>query len=321
VPQPFVNITAEFAQLSDTHTILTPNERLAREYHFAFDRYQRAGGLQGWHTLRCMSLNRYLQAELQRTLDDSTDAVDLVSSHTLLNHIVQHAPLKSVELAQSFADAWQTMHRYDIDIYATEFGAVSPAGKSEIFHTWFEQVSSALQVTSAQQEVLLPERIGDWLCEHVVVPRTPLLLTDFEQLTAVERRYIDYAAQHVVVSQTNTSIPKEEIITRPADGQSQATTTKALLAGLPNLTDEVAAAAAWAYEIKRKHKDARIGIVVPNLAQHYELVQRQCAAILDPAAGSLSDSFDLSAGTSLHDQPVWRHAQRFLTAIANGLKK
>ena len=295
VSQAFVNITEEFAALFATHTVLTPNERLAREYHFAYDRYQREQGVGGWRTLRCYSLSRFLQSELRRAQDEYEIDAEPIRNHTFSSLIMQHAPASPAVLSQTFAKAWQTMHRYDIDIHAEEFNSA----RGKIFQSWMQRVKVALP-----DNALLEEKTGDALIQHKIHPQHGLLLMDFEQFTSVEKRYLEFAAQSIEVTQIKTPIRER------ADAK---------LHGFADLGEELAAASAWAYRVKTEDAQARIGIVVPDLAGHYQLVQRQCAAIFDPHRGSLSPSFDLSAGTSLYDQPVWRHAQQLLAALHTGL--
>lgn len=314
----FVNITENLARLCATHDLLTPNERLAREYQFAYDAYQQTQGATGWPTLRCTSLTQYLNTQLKQYKDtvllaDSEPVGELIQTHALLGHIVQNAPVSTRSIIQVFAAAWQSMQRYDIPVDVSEFATP----RMQDFRIWYASVLESLP-----SDAILPERLGDKLISLDARPARPLILLDFEQLTAVESRYLIYAASHTEVLSSDLR-QKSFTAWEPREKASSVTASSnrpssEALFGFKSLTEEVAAAADWAHDIKKKQGDACIGIVVPDLAQNYELVQHQCALMLDPKNGSLTNAFDLSAGVSLYAQPVWRAAHAFLQAKTTG---
>jgi probable DNA repair protein len=316
VSKSFVQISPTLADLATRHTVITPNERLAREFKLAFDQYQMQQGKLAWVGLTCMSLQRFLLQQLSDHVDqiDGT-AAKLLSAHALREAAFLSAPLPSLNQVDAFCSAWQLIHRFDIDLQGAAFSTV----QGELFRQWFHAVQQALP-----DDKVLPETLGDYLCTHRVLPRQPLLLLDFEQLTAVERRYFDFVARELAVGVCNSGIEVSQLWPALNLGESEASGLEKASGCLPevtsyeNLNDELAAAASWALSIKTNDPTATVGIVVPNLAQNYARVQRQVAAILDPQQGSLTQTFDLSAGLALSDQPLWRHASQLLNACKDG---
>lgn len=308
----FVNIPAATLDLCDTHLLLTPNERLSREYQRAYDLKQLELGRTTWPTLRCMSLPRYLAGELERALDLDPDAdLTVLRGHRLFNLFLHHAPIESIELSQAFAAAWQTMHRYDISIDDPTFSSTRGA----MFRQWFLEVQQHLP-----EHVLLEEHLGDYLATHHVAPAAPLLLIEFDQFTQPERRYLAFAKKHVDVLSTDFMSPAAQSWP-PAESptsENRGTADQPQVQGYASLNEELAAAAGWARDTLLTDPQARVGIVVPDLTQHYERAQRQCAAVLDPDAGSLTQTFDLSAGVNLFAQAPWQHARELLRALLDG---
>lgn len=316
VSHSFVHISPTLAELAARHTVITPNERLAREFKLAFDQYQVQQGHLAWVALNCMSLQRFLLQQLERHADQTDGRLPkLLSSHALRETAFLNATSPSLNQVDAFCSAWQLIHRYDIDLhnpaFATEHG--------ELFRKWIQEVKQALPETD-----VLPEALGDYLIAEGVLPLNPLLLLDFEQLTTVERRYFDFVAAQLVVRVCSSGVeatrtwPVTSLTAQQVSGPQALVGCTPEVARYDNLNNELEAAASWARSIKTTSPTATVGIVVPNLAQNYARVQRQVAAILDPAQGSLTQTFDLSAGLALSDQPLWRHASVLLNACVEG---
>jgi len=312
----FVHISPTLAELAERHTVITPNERLAREFKLAFDQYQAQQGHLAWIGLTCMSLQRFLLQQLNHHADQTDGkAPKLLSALALRETAFLNAPSPALNQVDAFCSAWQLIHRYDIDLHHAAFSSA----QGELFCHWFQEVKQGLPDAD-----LLPETLGDYLSAQGVLPRHPLLLLDFEQLTAVERRYFDFVAAEQVVRVCSSSVetsqiwPASSLIEQTESGLQALCDCLPEVATYENLNNELAAAASWARTIKTSSPTATVGIVVPNLAQNYARVQRQVAAILDPTQGSLTRTFDLSAGLALSDQPLWRHASALLNACREG---
>ncbi|XOV81819.1 MAG: PD-(D/E)XK nuclease family protein [bacterium] len=314
VSHAFVHLSPTLAELAAKHAVITPNERLAREFKLAFDQYQVQQGRRAWEGLTCMSLQRFFLQLLSEHVDQmSASAPKLLSAHALREAAFLSAPQTSLNQVDAFCSAWQMIHRYDINLQDSAFST----RQGEQFRAWFDAVERALP-----EAELLPETLGDYLRVHDVLPQYPIVLLDFEQLTLVERRYFDYLADRMTVLVCGDNAACVKPWSATALEQHQATNEVACtlpqVAAYENLNDELAAAASWARAVKADCTSATIGIVVPALAQNYARVQRQIAAILDPQNGSLTDMFDLSAGVALSEQQLWRHADMLLRACRDG---
>jgi probable DNA repair protein len=301
-----VQLTPALVDLCATHTIVTPNERLAREFIHSYDRHQASTGRTAWPTVQATSLRRFLTAELHRHVERSGIVTPLIDADALLTLFFNHAPEGYTALSRTALEAFQTVCRYRINTQAPELQST----RGRLFGTWIDRVRHA-----TAGSVLL-DQVGDHLRAREVRPTRPIVLLDFDQLTTVERDYLEFAAtgqEILCVAAHDRPEPFSPDLVRPPQPITDPIDFRVI--ACQNVQEEVARAAQWAYAIKAAEdsKDpARIGIVIPNLAEHYAMVQRQFGAMLDPERGSATMAFDLSAGTALTEQPVWRHARALL---------
>ena len=76
--------------------------------------------------------------------------------------------------------------------------------------------------------------------------------------------------------------------------------------------DEIRAAAQWSRQRLQEDSSARIGIVLPYLAEAYHPVRHAFQVEFADAP----NAYDIAGGASLADQPIWRSAQRLLEHFA-----
>ncbi len=298
-----MTIEPNLLELCANHVLVTPNERLAREYHLAYGQAQLRTGKKAWPTLRCSSLQRLLRTEFGRLQDIDVTCPRLLPRQELIGLAQAAAPNDSGALIDTFLQAWQTVVRYEIDLDADDFRHA----RAKLFRQWCQDLRERLP-----EDVVLEEELGKHLAAANQIPDKPLILIDFDVLTPTEQRFCDTAAAAQGVFRYNSL---DRALWSYAEAQPTPPDYELAAPELHKAADlraEVAAAAAWARARKMEAPDSTVGIVVPSLAQHYELVLRQSAAILDPLQGSPTTAFDIAAGTRLSDQPVWQHAKRVL---------
>ncbi len=299
VHQAFVEIPPNLAHHLAHHVLLTPNERLAREFLRGYDAAQLEQGQRAWRTPRIYTLKRYLLEEFRHHSPADTK---LLRQADLLQ--VAHAtqPFKSRTTTLHFMQAWSLVYSYGIQLDDHEFSST----RAQLFKHWFEEVHTQLGLDQ-QANVVITEQIPDWLINNSAAPNQPLMLTFFDQLTPAEQRYLEWASQHVQVDYHQSH-----------SGVQVSPNLDLSVTSCLNLQEELAAACQWALATKIDFPQARIGIVVPSLAQNYHKVIRQCGVILDPAHGSLSSQFDIAGGTPLNQARVWLDALLLLDGLAQG---
>ena len=112
----FVHISPTLLTVLEQHIVVTPNERLAREYRSAYDQAQATSGVQAWPTLNCMSLRQLLVREFTEQQDLGDNGKKIVSPANLLLRFQTAAPEGAEHLTPIALQAWELVRRYNIDL-------------------------------------------------------------------------------------------------------------------------------------------------------------------------------------------------------------
>lgn len=305
----FAKFPGALAALGPTHTFVTANERLASELRRAYDllagdRLAQTDGAAAWTPLRCFSMQQYFRQQLSRAQDLGLTGRRLLPDSLLLQTAMQCQPggQLSSQLIENFLRAWHLLHRHRINTRAAPYDEP----RLQPFSAWVDAVRAALP-----EQYVAEEQIPELLAELQCWTQRPLLLDHIDQLSPLEQHYFAAAAAHQPVVQRHS--PQTGLPDWGGEAEAAGGVRSSRLYACQSLRQEVAAAAGWAYRCKAAQADALIGIVVPNLTRHYDMVKRQVGEILDPAAGSLSFRFEISAGVPLARHSVWREARLLLT--------
>tara|TARA_X000000950_G_scaffold258737_1_gene326504 strand:+ start:7196 stop:9802 length:2607 start_codon:yes stop_codon:yes gene_type:complete len=300
----FVNLDPSIVDELATRYVVTPNERLARAYRAAYDDLMLSQGHRVWTTLRCTSLAQYHRYLLRELMDTTSLEIELVDDLIAQLRFIQAAPPDASHLASTALEAWQLCHRYGIPL---DHPGLQPS-RLQPFVDWCRRV--AQQFNEAE---LINAQIPTLLLAHPPAVTPDLVLVDFEHLSPMEEQLLHWQMEHGaeirVLQRGEISAFKEDAI--PA-AEPPAATRPASVQAFSEFQEELAAAAQWCQDIRANAPESTIGVVVPNLMQHYAAVQRQFAVTLNPGSGSLDMPFDLSGGQPLASQPVWQHARIML---------
>ncbi len=319
MPNAFIRLTEQLDGLADTHLIVTANERLAREYRHSLDLYRLRSGRTAWPTIQCVSQARFFFDEWRRCAENP-DA--LVDEGRLLATALHRAPPTLRHRIQPFLEAWSMVHEYDIDLSAAEFTTAD----GQQFVAWWQHVASDLDALTAV------EKIPDYLEQRGAAPTRALLLVGFDQFTKPQHRYFSWLATVMPIELQDSADPRivepstarDVFATGTAKAKSDSGfephlhTEAHTVATFEHLRQEVAAACVWARATKLADDRATVGIVVPNLAHHYDVVLRQAGATLAPHQGSDTPLFDIAGGRPLNETHVWRSLSALFDGILDG---
>ena len=285
--------------------LVTANERLSREYRRAYDLHQQAQGELAWPTPNVTSLNRYFlqqYADLRHEQPGKHQAV--VPRSTLLTMALDVQPGASLQLVQSFVDAFETCLSYDIDFDdIRDFHA-----RGSFFSDW-----AASLIDGCKRNVFV-QQIPRTLRAAEKSPSHDLLTVLLEELTHPERDYFDWLCQQVSIRRVNTdgtlvqAVDARTVQDRPAPAAIKV--SQSLSA--QNFGEELHAASNWAADLLRDQPSTRIGIVVPSLASHHAKICEEMGLALSEESGSDDPRFDISGGETLAQQAVWQAARTFL---------
>ena len=312
-----------FAHISPQHVdtiarsiVVTPNERLAREYTAAFDEAQIARGAQAWPSLPCKSLASFWLSQHAALRQRGTIATQILSPHDINLRFQQTAPHGFRHQCQAVIQAWLLTRRYSVALDHP----LMQTSRSTYFSDWCRRAAPP-----PNSDFIVAEDLPLQLINHVdeIAQNLgqPIVLVDVEHLSPAERDFFSLLNQtrdgRVSLLQQNTWLPdfQDDLGLDASAMRDTVAESQLLPRGYGTFGEELMAAARWCAEVHQAHPDARIGVVVPDLSTHYDRVLRQFAATLSPNRDSRDPIFDLSGGKSLVGQPVWRHAKILLNWI------
>lgn len=279
-------------------TVVTPNRRLARHLIDDHDRSQRAAGKLAWPAARALPWQAWLGA----MQDEAATAGALpplarlsVHGSALLWRAGVDADVPPVidvaALAASAAEAWEHVHAYGSGGESWRGWAGGDA-EPAAFARWAERYRAALVAHRASDLAVAADRIAhvapsmsSWRARRIV-------LAGFVELTPQQKRLAEALAQAGLVV--------EEIATL---GDARASPRRAAFA---SADAELAGALAWARLQVEQRPDARVGIVVPDLAQRLAAVRLRAIDLLGlPDDGEASvQAWNLSLGSPIDAVPL-----------------
>ncbi len=297
---------------------LTPNRRLARALEEEFARTQLAAGRTVWETPRILPWDAWLaqlwREALTRTASDAAPPrlLSRLEESTLWEAIIAASDaldplLPAARVTPEAMLAWRTLHAEES--HWREVLSGSPGQGPERFRTWAEQFEKRCQAERWIDAARLATALLHLLPELRPALPASLRLIGFERFTAQQERLLaKLAAEGCAL----------EVVPSPAPG------AEPRLATFVDAQAEFGAAAAWAAEWMRRDPEARIGVVVANLAQRREEVLRAFREALAPAWmlapwEASRSAFEISLGEPLADQPLIAVALEALSWARQGL--
>jgi len=306
------------AAMMDGHVVVTPNKRLARTLIAQHDAAAMARGATAWTGARVLPWSAWLQALWNDLLavNGQQDARALLSaegSAWLWDGIVatDSALLDPRGAATSAASAWSIFHAWRAP--GETFTAWQHAGIDDdaaAFSRW----ATRYQDTLAQRQRLDAAQLADVLtgvADRVPAWRdTPVLLAGFLECSPQQQRLL------AALEAGGTTLAR---IALPA--ARDATCTRTTFA-TPEA--EVMAALVQARDIAIADPDARIGIVISDLAQRRDAILAAADDILCPELAAVADAdaprpYDLSLGVELALVPLVASALHLIEWAAGAL--
>jgi probable DNA repair protein len=299
-------------------TLVTPNKRLAREIIAQHDTAQRVAGRKAWVAARALPWRRFViefwQAALDAGLALPPRQLDATQAAHLWRHIVEAdlaaRPLVDVDATAELAgDAWELVHAHGAG--GDSWRGFTGAGEDvDAFVRW----AGAFVSETGRLDALDLPRAADWLARNAaVLPGVASLdvaFCGFVESTPQQRRLADALT---------TAGAKVALIDA---GAAVKLAPSARLVVAASIRDELVRALDWARARALADPEARVGIVVPDLAARRAEVRALaddllCPALQWPDALDRPRPYDLSAGESLASVPLVAAALS-LVALAHG---
>ncbi len=282
-------------------TVLTPNQRMAHTLRDAFDHEMRASRNLRWTPPEIVSIDTWM-AQLWRHMTLSGAVTSMLLNRTqelsLWRRILAADPeisaLRTLDpLAEMASSAWHLLCAHNGSGRLQEAGVST---ETRAFQRWARSFEQALRkgdfLTSAQLSAALQRGVAEG---ELPLPDAGLLLVDFDTLAPAFATLFESVRQAgYTVMEHRTSTTASEILQYKASDERT----------------ELEAAAHWIRQSLEASPQARIAVVVPNLADRRAAIARIFGQILSPELEDmthdpkLSGSFEFSLGRPLVETPL-----------------
>lgn len=295
------------ARLAAGATLVTPNRRLAQHYKDSFDAAQRAAGLTVWPSADILPCSAFVTRCFDHVVEtqsaaggDSPILLSAEQAMVLWDQAVARAAvdaglLSAAQTAAQCASAWSLAHAWGL---WPRMKSVPLSDDARAFAAWADAYEAQCRRTGCIDDARLPAWLMDKVAGDGWNRPAHLLLAGFELRTAAQNSLLTaFAAAGTVV---------EEV--EPTSGAAAAARV-----ACADAAAELAAAARWARARLLENPQARVGVVVPDLAERREEVLRRFALTLRPAADDMA-AVDVSLGVALSEWPLVHDALLLLDA-------
>jgi probable DNA repair protein len=283
--------------------VLTANKRLARQLVQRFDQRQLAAGLSVWPSPAILSLDAWLLRQLQQLGVAAGLLTDPQAQRLWEEIVTADADAAGRDLLQvpQAARRARAAHRL-LSEYRTGFDPAEADEDHLAFLRWHRAWQARLKAAGWLDRAELPELIAAALRDGRCPAPEVLILAGFDDLPP--------ALVHLCATLTDAGckVACWEAAAVPAPQRT--------VHAAADLAEEVRTCARWARQFLERHPQARLGVVVPQLADYQGLIERMFRAELDPSAclhgEDDAETFSFSLGTPLAREGVVRAALRLL---------
>jgi len=307
MPASLFKLDSLLPALNTDTLILTPNNRLKRKILQAWGEYNLNRSLNRWMSPRVYSLGDW-QSECWQQLQDmaypgcdaaiASDALRQYAWQQAIQASSQGGGLYKTEVLAATADAaWRNLSLWRISERSLE------EYNDPDFQHYLEWLDSTRTILSTRQLITREEaceRIITAFADGSLSKEKSILLHGFDDIPPLNKALCLSAAHS---SQESVDTQTEGRLTRTTAQTSE---------------EEILAAGRWAQNILEQNSEAKIGIIVPNLGQCRDEVERifvevfECHSIL-PSEPRYALPFNFSAGTPLGSTPLVADTLKLLT--------
>ncbi len=292
--------------------ILTANDRLRRHLLKAWGERQRGRGLQAWPTPRIQPLNRWLDDHWQTLLSRAYPPCDRTPANRYQRQWLWQQIIAQSDEAQGLLQAEPLAQLADAALRNLALWEISPASlednpflgsNTRSFMSWWRQFEQRL----ASEGLMTPEDgqqiVSQAFEAGVLSPTSRLWLLGFDDIPPLHQRILR-AASTEQISLSAGAVP-DNIQRRVI---------------VPDTESEVRAAALWSLRQLQTSPETVIGIIVPDLGQRRDQVERIFSEVFEPASllphqPRYTLPFNFSAGTPLGQTPLVQSALSLLGLI------
>jgi len=296
----YLSLDALAPALAQNALVLVPNNRLRNHLLRAFALKQTA---KAWFKPNIQSLNQWLEnqwtALQDRGLAYSCTLIatqlqrQMLWEFTIKQSALGATLLQPKPLAQQADSAYKNLQLWRLDnALTTDFFSDSQSNASQ-FHSWVEDFKRSLALQNTITRETSYELIAKAFAQGDLPKSSQIYLEGFDDLPPLMQWVLESATEHLI------RLPNQAAA-QPKVVRTQTNTSD----------EEMKAAALWSKtQLLNAQDSALIGIVVPNLGQCRDKIERIFTEVFEPGA-VLPESprytlpFNFSAGTPLGSTPL-----------------
>ena len=257
------------AQSPATVCVVTSTRRLARALAAEFDQCQALGSRTVWETPQILPFAAFVAklydgAQHDPALTGVRAPLTPAQNHALWEAVVGDSELgllSSAAAAGLAADAWALAHQWNVAARVRRYTSVADTG---VFVGWVDEYERRLRAASAIDPARLPDIVREYIDSGAIAAPPHFVLAGFNETTVQQQQLFD------------ALVARGALCERFEPAQHDA---NPLRAACLDERDENEKVGDWAAARLAVDHRARIGIVVPQLAQR----RRSLAAVLDAA--------------------------------------
>lgn len=274
--------------------VLTPNNRLRSKILQAWGDYQQTQGVSVWQAPRIQVVEHWFAEQWQQLQAQGHSA----TTQTIINSEQQRVIWESITadcglmqvdaVAKQAANALTTLIRWNQPVNPQALDKdINPQLIEWIKH--FQQRLKQLNTITAEESYRI---IGKAFEQNQLIQEDDIYLLGFDDLSPLYKEQLEKASVNLTTLASPNYTPKT--LQRVEFDNSDA---------------EMQAAAQWARTTVEQQADVRIGIIVPNLGQCRQQVERAFISEFEahsfaPTTERYTLPFNFSAGTPLGDTPL-----------------
>ena len=310
-----VTFDAACTALAGGATLATANNRLARHLAQRYADRQIRAGKSAWETPDILPLGAWLQRTYETLVGHGHARDRLLNPHQqrlvwekqVSASAAADGLLRPDSTARLAAEAWDRLCAWNLQIDDVNPGA---SEETRAFLGWARGFLRDCRDNDWIDAARLPAAVDAAAGRGVLPLPESIIFAGFETVPpAIER---------LAATLDETGCRVGELLPPRADARQ----TRLALA---DSTAELSAAAGWAVQRLRKHPEAHLGIICPDLAQRRSSVIRTLDTLLHPEAGTVHGSpprrlYNLSLGAPLTEAPVVNDALLALRLLVSGVE-
>ncbi|MGB9417157.1 MAG: PD-(D/E)XK nuclease family protein [Acidobacteriaceae bacterium] len=285
--------------------ILTANARAARSLHLRYAENRQSEHAIAWPTPQILDLHSWLTEEWQTLLLTGTEDRLLLSDlqeralweRVIAPKIEKLSLIEPARLAALAQDAYSLLTIYgNVGRLNQATWMAEPSAEPEVFRQWARSFQQECARHRWMPQCELTEAVTHALRFGVLAPPKEIGWLGFDRATPAEQE-LKAALEARSAKQQTLRWEIEQI--RPPT-----------LYGAPSEQDEAAACAAWVRMLLDADPNARIGILMPDLASRRSQLERSLYALLSPrqfpitAGAAPALPFEFSLGQPLAQVPL-----------------